>query len=104
MGRSHFGTILYQMSKKNTDDVVFLKLKYDTNNLWEYNECIVKTKHRGTIDKYVYHTNEPGVISMYGIPPENIELVRTYNLLEIFNEYEKQQRGAVLLPKRASLD
>ncbi len=86
-GKTHLGTIIYQVSSKNSDKIVKLKVWYDTNQLLKgLRGERVWTSHYGQIDKYIYHTKEEGVIIIEPIPPSEIELVKVYDLIKLVSD------------------
>ena len=89
-GLSHIGSIIYQNATKNTLEVVFLEVQYDIDDclspIGQPNELIT-VPHFGTIEKLEYHGGaDTAVIVTVSIPPMNINLLKTYNLLDAWKE------------------
>jgi len=92
-GLPHIGSILFQMGTKATMQVVLLTYKYDLNDLLysdlpEYEGDLITLPHDGFIGNLKYHNRkkqETAVILLKPIPPENIDLLDTYNILDAWD-------------------
>lgn len=89
---SHIGSVLYQNATKNTLQVVHLQVEYDIDDCLSppgKPDKLVLLPHTGWIGKLDYHDgSEKAVIVTKAIPPEQIKLLRTYNLLDAWKETE----------------
>ncbi len=83
-GISHSGSIIFQVSSKNTGTVVLLKLKYNKKNLLcSYNGEKVVLYHYGAIGNFDYHIGkDEALVICSPIPASDIDLVDTYNLFQ----------------------
>jgi len=90
-GMPHIGAVLYQFSTKGDTKIVQLRCEWDYDQqLFIKDEwgvkCPVSLGHEGWIGTTYYHDpdkHESRVI-VETIPPERIELLKVYNLQEMF--------------------
>lgn len=85
MGVSHIGAILYQVAMKPTIKVVLLEVQFSQDAIWTEPDTgkRICLWHSGIFGKLAYHTGqEAACIVIDRIPPENIRLVDTYDLLK----------------------
>jgi hypothetical protein len=83
--RENFGSIIFQVARKGTEKVVLLEVSYSKRSI--ISECI-DVKHDGSINTYgsnnfVYHKGTPSVIVVQDIPPEDIKLIKIWDLPEL---------------------
>jgi len=90
-GKSHFGSIIYQMSMKNEDIVVLLEVDYEEGEIMGISpEQRYSITHSGTLNKYTYHDGtEKSWLLCNPIPPERIRLIRIYDLPSFVDDYDK---------------
>lgn len=85
----HMGSLIYQLAKRNEAKIVHLRVWYQFKdrlpphpNLQENGNRLGLT-HNGAIDGYRYHARTRSCLLVNTVPPENIELLRTYDLIEL---------------------
>lgn len=86
-GLSHIGSILYQITTKNTTQVVLLSVSYTTKNvLTDDNGGLIILHHTGHIGNLEYHTfpDDKAVVCLKAISPKKITLIKEYDLLDIW--------------------
>lgn len=82
-GLPHAGSILYQMTMKGETSAAWLEVKYDYTNILRWNGRKIELSHDGNMEKLVYHTGaEKSVLVTTPIPPEDIKLLKIYDLLK----------------------
>jgi len=89
-GISHVGTLIFQLTSKNTTKLVELcvtyKYVYDffTKEVYECRQkgTLISLPHSGTIGKFTYHEKEYLNIISRTVPTEDIKLVSVYDLKE----------------------
>jgi len=81
-GLSHAGTVIYQMATKATTRVVMLKVEYNVDDVFKIHDKEVNLKHKGEIQKLIYHYDEEAFVVKQIIPPENIELLQVFDLVD----------------------
>jgi hypothetical protein len=90
-GLSHIGSILFQMGTKGTMQVVQLRYRFNENDRLSPDnqpDKIIQLPHDGWIGILPYHTRkteETAVIVTKTIPPEDIDLLDTFNLLDAWS-------------------
>ena len=83
-GAGEVGSILWQATTKDDHRVVKLKVEYEWKSLLRHKGRRVRLHHTGHIGDWNYHKgNQTSYIVTIPIPPENIELVKEYNLLDL---------------------
>lgn len=88
-GISEAGTVVYQVSTKGVQKVVKLSYEYTMEDTLKYNspydgmEHNVTLYHLGTIGVFTFHTKQPAHIITRHIKPEEITLVKTFDLEDI---------------------
>ena len=82
-GRNEMGSILYQMSTKQSHEIVQMQFELKDNRLLKHNDHVIHLFHDGNVGDYVYHNAEPAMIYKDHIPPEDIKLVKEYNLIDL---------------------
>jgi len=97
-GRSHFGSIMYQMAYKDSDDIVILEVDYDEATICAVPQGRISLTHTGNINNYNYHDgSEKSWVIACCIPPQSIRVFRRYNikgLVELYDEVlDKEQQG-----------
>jgi len=86
-GISHLGSVLWQVCMKAETRVVLLRCRYDPTTLAGYPEHW-DIRHSGSLDNLEFHNKVPCLAVIRPIPPEDIELVEDYNLMEMFGAKE----------------
>lgn len=85
----HMGSLIYQLAKRNEDRLVHLRVWYQFKDRLpprpELREDGYRLGllHNGKIDGYRYHVNTRSCLLVDTVPPQNIELVKEYNLVEL---------------------
>lgn len=89
-GIGHVGSILWQVASKEDPIVVLLKVVYSKDHrlklrdIGEKKEKLVELSHEGYFGKWEYHTGEEkAFIYTRIIPPEDIELVKIFNIMKL---------------------
>ncbi len=83
-GLPHAGSVLYQMTMKGETSAVWLEVKYKKSTILFYDGMNINLSHDGIIENLVYHTGiEKSIIVTTKISPENITMLKIYELLEI---------------------
>lgn len=86
---SQLGTIIYQISRKNSVKIVKLAVVYNENDRFRFKGLQVNLYHIGKIENYVYHSKEEGLILTKPISARNIILLETFDMVEIIENYEQ---------------
>lgn len=76
-GRAHLGQLVWQLVKQGQERIVVLRCLYDPEVLPAEN-----VRHDGAIENWKFHDGERAVVVAGRIPPERIECVADYNMLE----------------------
>lgn len=79
-GLSHAGTVLYQASNRASVNIVQLEVEIAEKKLLTWNGRPVRVYHKGHLEKLVYHANEEGCIAVGPILPDQVKLVKTFNI------------------------
>lgn len=86
-GESHVGSILWQVATKAATKIVLLEVNYNPEDILCGSDGVILTLyHKGSIENWHYHTkkeSESSVIVTKPIPPENIKLLKVYDLVEL---------------------
>jgi len=83
-GVAEFGNLIWQLSTKESTTIVKLRVSYHKDDRLESADGeLIKMYHDGNIGKFQYHEDETARIITRTIPPTNITLVRTFNLLDV---------------------
>lgn len=88
-GKAELGSVMWQVATKADYQVVKLEVKYEKKNALRYHGKLILLHHGGNIGNWQYHSyRETSHIIIIPIPPENIEMVKEYNLLDLLKEGE----------------
>lgn len=83
-GIGEVGSILWQVTTKDDHRVVKLKVEYEERDVLKKRGRWVELYHNGHIGVWNYHDGtQTSHIIISPIPPERIELVKEYNLLDL---------------------
>ncbi len=86
-GKSELGALLHHLATKKTTKLVKLKIHYLEEDKLEWSPTTtVEIRHEGYIGDWHYHTgkdDEKAVILTKNVHPENIVLVKEYDILEL---------------------
>jgi len=80
------------VATKESLRVVQLAVEYDPKEDLKFKGYDkIETAHQGSINNWVFHKNEKGIIINKDISPERIKLIAEYNLKDIIRgkKYEK---------------
>ena len=77
------GSILWQLMTKASTTVVKLRVKYESEDLLRRFGSLVEVDHDGRLGSWIYHQRETAIIVTRTIPPENITLIKTYDLVSM---------------------
>ena len=96
-GLEHVGSVLYQMFSKGTKDAVLLSVMYNDEDTLHVKKQSIIIWHSGHLGNLQYHSQQHcgAAICTKVIPPEDIILVRKYNLLDVWNEKGKSRKRKV---------
>lgn len=83
MGVAHTGAILFQLATKNTHRVVLLRVTYKKEDVLRLGGQRVVACHEGFIEAWHYHSGDQAVLVTTPIPPEDIQLLRVYDVVEL---------------------
>lgn len=82
----HAGSLMYQVAKRGTVDVVMLKVRYPIAHRLKPNPrtggTMLRLKHNGHMDQWVYHHETPSWLVVREIPPSRIQLELRVNVVE----------------------
>lgn len=77
-GESEVGTVLFQACSKSEPNIVLLQFVHDDADLLS-----LDLTHRGQIGNWVYHERQTAKIVVAGVPPQDIRLVKEFDLLTL---------------------
>ena len=80
IGRDLLGTLIWQMSTKNTHNLVELEVEYDPSKQVKINDGLLMITHSGDVGKYIYHDGLKSIIYAEDILVSNIRLTREWDL------------------------
>lgn len=82
--RETLGCCIYQFERKGDLEIVELEInfKYIDTNILFFNNKYISIKHNYYECKNNLHDDTPAVLAIKNIKPEEIKLVRVYNLLD----------------------
>ncbi len=82
----HAGSLLYQVAKRGTVDVVMLRVRYPLRDRLQPDPLtggtMLRLKHNGHMDRWVYHHETPSWLVVQPIPPHRIKLELRVNVVE----------------------
>jgi hypothetical protein len=100
VGLEHAGSILFQMSRRGSPNIVELSFSYDDpRDLWSRGGRILRLRHTGSIDARIndvikrsvnYHTDIPSVLVIRTIKPDDITLCSTYDIVKLLERKRKR--------------
>jgi hypothetical protein len=78
VGSSHVGNILYQVYSKGSPKIAKIKIKYDEDSILP-----ISVSHNGNVGAWSYHHGEKSIISVSGVKPENLSLIKIYDIVKL---------------------
>lgn len=85
-GKSELGNLLFQTSIRQSYHIVLLEFDYDPKDLLHFKGSLVEMVHDGFIGSWLYHEDEPAYVVLKNIPPQNVRLVKHFNLMDIVSK------------------
>lgn len=82
-GKSELGSLLFQTSTKQTTHLVLLEFDYSEYNILTYGGGRINVYHDGLLGNWLYHKDQKAYIVISDIPPENIRLVKEFDLMDL---------------------
>jgi hypothetical protein len=78
------GSLIYQLAYKAETTIVKLRVLYSWDDILRKGDRDVHLTHSGNIQNWIYHGGDLGArILTNPVPTHNIELLRTFDLLDI---------------------
>jgi hypothetical protein len=85
-GRSHVGSVLYQMATKNSREVILLKVRFNESDRLSVDGDVVELIHSGHFGTLEYHEGERAVVVTETIPPHSITAIDRFVFEEAWPE------------------
>lgn len=83
----HVGSLLYQLAKRGEPKLVTLQVRFPTSHRLQPREELggqtLQLRHKGSIDRWKYHHDTRSCLVVHPIPPSQIKLLRTVDLLKL---------------------
>lgn len=84
VGKSHAGSVLYQVAYRGEPKIVKLKYRFKRSEVLRKDGSVVQLSHGGHIQNWNYHDySEQAMIVTNRIPPRRIELVKVYDVQDL---------------------